>query len=262
MWQICKEALSKLDGRNKWIPLADILSTIRAIAGKQDIDEEFVKYTLLVHSIHTPGPYISSITGVEMIPFFESDGAGNFRLISSTTRIAERDLEDFLEKNLSLLPLDSGLKLKERQLNIGDRYIDLVGISENSRLWIIELKTVVPNAYDIEQLIRYKELAEEKIATGDKVGAALVAPEFSKEVKYLVSHLQNSVELIKFELNFSFENITSGIVQRREDNEILQVKREIEAIRHAYPNITNDALVSKVMSIYARSRDIIERALG
>jgi len=116
----------------------------------------------------------------------------------------EKDLQNFLAKNLSLIEPGLSLYLEEEisgiEFPVGNRFIDFLAIDNNKNYVVIELK--VSRGYDrvVGQILRYmawirKHHAEE----GRKVRGIIIAREISDDLLLACSEM-NNVELYEYNL--------------------------------------------------------------
>jgi hypothetical protein len=117
----------------------------------------------------------------------------------------ERDLRNFLSKNLSLL--EPGLQLYEDEgingieFPVGGRFIDILAIDKHGAYVVVELK--VSRGYDrvIGQLLRYMGWIEQHHAeAGRRVRGAIVAKEISEDLLLAARRIAD-VALFEYELS-------------------------------------------------------------
>lgn len=125
----------------------------------------------------------------------------------------ERDLQNFLAKNLSLI--EGGLKLYfEDEINgiefpVGNRFIDILAVDGNNNYVVIELK--VSRGYDrvVGQLFRYMAWIRKNHADKDqKVRGIIIARELSDDLLLACSEASN-VDLYEYNLSVSLKKIDS-----------------------------------------------------
>lgn len=123
----------------------------------------------------------------------------------------ERDLQNFLVKNLNLL--EHGLRLYEDEgikgieFPAGGRFIDILAIDKEDALVVIELK--VSRGYDrvVGQLMRYMAWIGENQADNDQhVRGMIIANEISKDL-VLATSLLNNVQLFEYQLSLSLKQV-------------------------------------------------------
>lgn len=123
----------------------------------------------------------------------------------------ERDLKNFLAKNLHLLA--PGLKLYEDEditgieFPAGGRFIDILAIDEKNNYVVIELK--VSRGYDrvIGQILRYIAWIEKNLAdSGQQVRGIIVAREISEDLGLATSRVAD-VELFEYELSVNLKKV-------------------------------------------------------
>lgn len=217
-WEVCREALIRLGARTKWASVPEIVDSVRSIAGKEHTDRELIEYALLLHSAYMPLRFIvNTIPGVPAPPQFETDGQGNFRLVPAvTTRIAERDLQEFLARDLNRLIPALGLTLElfatenksGKEFRIEKGSIDILAVSDSGTFYVLELKSETVDIDVLKNVTKYRMWVEENLTNGKSAEVVLVAPEFTKELKYQVRKHTPPIWLIRWTLNFDFENVT------------------------------------------------------
>lgn len=123
----------------------------------------------------------------------------------------EKDLQNFLAKNLSLIEPGLSLYLEEEisgiEFPVGNRFIDILAIDSNNNYVVIELK--VSRGYDrvVGQILRYmawirKNHAEES----QKVRGIIIAREISDDLLLACSEI-NNVELYEYNLSITLNKI-------------------------------------------------------
>ena len=127
----------------------------------------------------------------------------------------EKDLQNFLSKNLSLI--ESGLILYMEEditgieFPVGNRFIDILATDKDNNYVVIELK--VSRGYDrvVGQILRYmawirKNHAEEN----QKVRGIIIAREISDDLLLACSETKN-VELYEYSLSVSLNKINDNV---------------------------------------------------
>jgi len=123
----------------------------------------------------------------------------------------ERDLRDFLSRNLSLI--ETGLKLYEDEgingieFPVGGRFIDILAVDSNNDFVVIELK--VSKGYDrvIGQLLRYVNWIElNQAEKAQKVRGIIVAKSISNDLILATRNLSD-VALYEYDLEVSIKKI-------------------------------------------------------
>lgn len=116
----------------------------------------------------------------------------------------ERDLRDFLARNLNLI--ESGLHLYTDEditgveYPVGGRFIDILAVDTVGNYVVIELK--VSKGYDrvIGQILRYKNWIKQNLAEGnEKVRGIIIARKISPDLQLACSDLPN-ISLMEYEL--------------------------------------------------------------
>jgi RecB family endonuclease NucS len=124
----------------------------------------------------------------------------------------EKDLQNFLSKNLSLIR--PGLHLYEEEgitgieFPVGNRYIDILALDKDNNYVVIELK--VSKGYDrvVGQLLRYMAWIKKNQADASQhVRGVIVARQISDDLLLACSELDN-VELYEYQLSVSLQKIS------------------------------------------------------
>ena len=127
----------------------------------------------------------------------------------------EKDLQNFLAKNLSLIEPGLILYMEEDitgiEFPVGNRFIDILATDKDNNYVVIELK--VSRGYDrvVGQILRYmawirKNHAEEN----QKVRGIIIAREISDDLLLACSETKN-VELYEYNLSVSLNKINDNI---------------------------------------------------
>lgn len=127
----------------------------------------------------------------------------------------EKDLQNFLAKNLSLIETGLELYMEEEisgvEFPVGNCFIDILAVDKNDDYVVIELK--VSRGYDrvIGQILRYmawirKNHAEEN----HKVRGIVIAREISDDLLLACSETKN-VELYEYNLAISLKKIETNL---------------------------------------------------
>ena len=123
----------------------------------------------------------------------------------------ERDLKNFLSKNLNII--ESDLKLYEDEgitgieFPVGGRFIDILALDKNNNFIIIELK--VSKGYDrvIGQILRYMAWIENNLAEpNQKVKGIIIASKISDDL-ILASSKISDITLYEYDLSISLRKI-------------------------------------------------------
>ncbi len=131
----------------------------------------------------------------------------------------EKDLQNFLAKNLTLIEPGLSLYLEEEisgiEFPVGSRFIDILAIDSNNNYVVIELK--VSRGYDrvVGQILRYmawikKNHAEE----GQKVRGIIIAREISHDLMLACSEI-NNVELYEYNLSITLNRMKLNAEKNR-----------------------------------------------
>lgn len=126
----------------------------------------------------------------------------------------ERDLKNFLAKNLQILGADIKL-YEDEDINgiefpVGGRFIDILAVDGNNDYVVIELK--VSRGYDrvIGQLLRYMAWIKNNMAEpGQNVKGVIVARSISEDL-LLASSLISNIKLFEYKLHVSVNKIFGG----------------------------------------------------
>lgn len=123
----------------------------------------------------------------------------------------EKDLQNFLAKNLSLIEPGLSLYLEEEisgiEFPVGNRFIDILAIDSNKNYVVIELK--VSRGYDrvVGQILRYMAWIRKNHAEGSqKVRGIIIAREISADLLLACSEI-NNVELCEYNLSITLNKI-------------------------------------------------------
>lgn len=123
----------------------------------------------------------------------------------------ERDLKNFLSKNLSLI--EPGLRLYEDEgitgveFPVGGKFIDILALDKNNNYVVIELK--VSKGYDrvIGQLLRYIAWIEQNQAElNQKVRGVIIASTISEDLSLATSKIAN-IELFEYQLSVALKKV-------------------------------------------------------
>ena len=126
----------------------------------------------------------------------------------------EKDLQNFLSKNLSLI--EAGLYLYEEEgitgveFPVGNRFIDILALDKEKNYVVIELK--VSRGYDrvVGQLLRYIGWIKQNHAESNQlVRGVIVAREISEDLVLACATVDN-VELYEYQLSVSLQKINVG----------------------------------------------------
>jgi endonuclease len=123
----------------------------------------------------------------------------------------EKDLRNFLVNNLwvirpSLYVYRDG-DINGVEFPVGDRYVDILAVENQSDLVVIELK--VSKGYDraVGQLLRYMGWIQQYLAEpGQKVKGMIIARAISDDLRLATSRV-NDVELFEYQLAISLKKI-------------------------------------------------------
>ena len=123
----------------------------------------------------------------------------------------ERDLQNFLSKNLSVI--ETGLRLYEEEgikgveFPVGSRYIDILALDKDNNYVVIELK--VSRGYDrvVGQILRYIAWIKKNHADeGQNVRGIIIARQISDDLLLACSEITN-LDLYEYELSISLNKV-------------------------------------------------------
>lgn len=123
----------------------------------------------------------------------------------------EKDLQNFLAKNLSLI--EHGLSLySEEDINgiefpVGNRFVDILAVDKNDDYVVIELK--VSRGYDrvVGQLLRYMAWIRKNHADDQqKVRGVIIAREITDDLLLACSET-NNIELFEYNLSVTLKKV-------------------------------------------------------
>jgi hypothetical protein len=124
----------------------------------------------------------------------------------------EKDLQNFLAKNLSLIEPGLSLYMEEEisgvEFPVGNRFVDLLAVDTNNNYVVIELK--VSRGYDrvVGQILRYMAWIKNNHAeASQKVRGIIIAREISDDLLLASSEIHN-VELYEYNLSITLNKIT------------------------------------------------------
>ena len=127
----------------------------------------------------------------------------------------EKDLQNFLAKNLSLIEPGLSLYMEEEisgiEFPVGNRFIDILAIDKNNDYVVIELK--VSRGYDrvVGQILRYMAWIRKNHAEdSQKVRGIIIAREISDDLLLACSETKN-VELYEYNLSITLNKIRANV---------------------------------------------------
>jgi len=127
----------------------------------------------------------------------------------------EKDLQNFLSKNLSLIEPGLTLYMEEEisgiEFPVGNRFIDILAIDSNNNYVVIELK--VSRGYDrvVGQILRYMAWIRKNHADEDqKVRGIIIAREISDDLLLACSETK-SIELYEYSLSVLLNRIEKNL---------------------------------------------------
>jgi endonuclease len=131
---------------------------------------------------------------------------------SETSTFAyEKDLQNFLAKNLSLL--EPGLKLYTEEgitgleFPVDGRFIDILAIDKDKNLVVVELKVSKGHERVVGQIMRYMAWIEKNLAdASQKVRGVIVAREISEDIKLACMYLPQ-VKVFEYELSVNLSPV-------------------------------------------------------
>ena len=165
----------------------------------------------LYDSAADPEPIYKETTTGEYIPVAESDEGP----IGQSEFAYEKDLQNFLAKNLSIL--EPGLKLyRDEDITgieypVDNRRIDILALNEKNDYVVIELK--VSRGYDrvVGQILRYMAWIKKYQADeGQKVRGIIIARDISVDLVLACSEI-NNVELYEYQMSVVLNKVKEQI---------------------------------------------------
>ncbi|MCD6368757.1 MAG: DUF91 domain-containing protein [Thermoproteales archaeon] len=115
----------------------------------------------------------------------------------------ERDLEEYLARNIECL--EAGLKLKARQKDLPAGRVDILAEDREGRLVAIELKAGEAHESSLTQLLAYISCLKE-IERDREVRGILIANKFTNRVRY-ATRLIPYIKLKRYRVKFEFEDV-------------------------------------------------------
>jgi len=171
-------------------------------------DDHFFKIDSSNFRLHDPktdpAPISENTLAEDELSTDKAEGTGEFAY--------ERDLRDFLAKNLQLV--ERGLLLYRDEgitgveYPVGGRYIDLLAKDADDNYVVIELK--VSKGYDkvVGQLLRYVNWIKQNLAEDDeKVRGIIIAKNISVDLQLACSELTH-VSLMEYELAVKLRSVS------------------------------------------------------
>jgi endonuclease len=148
--------------------------------------------------------------GDDDVAVIEGDVDIDVSLAASREFAFERDLRNYLSKNLGLI--EPGLKLYDDEgitgveFPVGGRFIDLLAVSQDGCFVVIELK--VSRGYDrvVGQLLRYMAWVSENLESVQTVRGVIVANNITPDL-VLAASLVPSIRLVEYELSFKLRPV-------------------------------------------------------
>jgi len=170
----------------------------------------------------------------------------------------EKELEDFLEKNLN--KIESGLHLIKRQKKVSTGIIDLFCKDKNGNYVIVEIKRN-PNVRVITQLARYNMGFIKRGICRDKLRTILVAPEFSNTVKDICNFFnfetrkipKKMISIEKKKLNNYYQNFDKEklirYIKRKKIVNQSMIARFLKIYNHTATKLINDLKEENIISL-------------
>lgn len=131
--------------------------------------------------------------------------------VASQTFAFERDLRNFLAKNLTVI--EQGLTLFQDEeftgveFPVGGRFIDILAVDRKGNFVVIELKVSRGHERTIGQLLRYLGWVQKHLASGKNVRGVIVASEITEDLKLAASRIPD-VALFEYEIAFKLHAVT------------------------------------------------------
>lgn len=129
---------------------------------------------------------------------------------ASPTFAYERDLRNYLEKNLSVL--EPGLTLYQDEeftgieFPVGSRFIDILAVDRNDDFVVIELKVSRGHERTIGQILAYMGWVQKDLAGTKKVRGIVVASGFTEDFKLAASRITD-IALFEYDISFKLRRL-------------------------------------------------------
>lgn len=138
-------------------------------------------------------------------------GNGDTGEINESEFAYEKDLQNFLARNLYLIEPGLSLYLEEEitgiEFPVGNRFIDILAVDKDGNYVVVELK--VSRGYDraVGQILRYMAwIRQYQAEEGKKVRGIIVARDISEDLLLACSEIDN-VELYEYSLSVTLKRI-------------------------------------------------------
>jgi RecB family endonuclease NucS len=129
---------------------------------------------------------------------------------ASPTFAYERDLRNYLEKNLSVLEPRLTLYQDEEFMGIefpvGSRFIDILAVDRNDDFVVIELKVSREHERTIGQILAYMGWVQKDLAGTKKVRGIVVASGFTEDFKLAASRITD-IALFEYDISFKLRRL-------------------------------------------------------
>ncbi len=153
------------------------------------------------------GQLIGGVSDVSVTPVDEAEELTE----ASPTFAFERDLQNYLSKNLAVL--ESGLTLyQDEELTgiefpVGSRFIDILAVDRNGDFVVIELKVSRGHDRAIGQLLAYMGWVQKDLAGTKKVRGIVVANAFTEDFRLAASRILD-ISLFEYDISFTLRRIS------------------------------------------------------
>jgi len=182
--------------------------------GKIYPPKETLRLIVGYHDVGSGGKPVNAIyeeLGFKIITIGEqNEGVEELEEAIETSISIERDLEDFIEKNLSqleqglsLYPLEEGSPRQFDTKRIG--IIDLLAIDKKQQPVVLELKAGEADDRVCGQIQRYMAWVKENIAKERDVRGIIVANSFTDNLRYAIK-IGRNISLKKYSVVFRFSD--------------------------------------------------------
>jgi len=128
----------------------------------------------------------------------------------------ERDLENFLLNKLSIL--EKGLRIYEgktgQQFQVKSGRIDILAHDKDGNFVVLELKAGTATESVLAQVLAYMADITRELSKGKPTRGIIVAYDFAERL-VAASSLLPAIKLMKYKVNFEFEEATKKILSHR-----------------------------------------------
>ena len=164
-----------------------------------------------LHNPETDGRWIVDDKGARLVgtKVLEEKVPEEEYLPEEATISLERDLENFLLAKLNAL--EEGLRLYEgetgRQFQVQSGRIDILAQDKDNNFVVLELKAGTATEAVLAQILAYMADITRELPKGKPVRGIIVAYDFAERL-VAASSLLPTIKLMKYKVNFEFEEVT------------------------------------------------------